>query len=77
MAYRSEMAFLFPTAKKVRKPRVAKKAIKVGASVRLHIDGNVYIIAERDVRYKNAWFIINAAGERAPTSFNRDVMEVL
>lgn len=69
------LAATTPKVKKARKP--ARKAIKIGATIRLFRDGNIYTIVERDDRYKNAWFIANADGVRAPYSFGRDDMEVL
>lgn len=75
---RSEFAFLFPPVKKTRKPRAAAiKSIKVGASVVLSLDGKTYTVAERDTRYKNAWFLTDAAGARLPYSFSRDMLKVL
>ncbi|RUW55580.1 hypothetical protein EOA32_00750 [Mesorhizobium sp. M1A.F.Ca.ET.072.01.1.1] len=75
---RSEFAFLFPAmpkTKKARKPAI--KAISVGASVVLSLDGKTYTVAERDTRYKNAWFVVNADGVRAPYSFSRDMLKVI
>ncbi len=64
---------LSASAPKVKKVRtVAKKAVKVGATVRLHINGETYTVAGRDDRYKNAWFLVGLTH-----SFSRDVMEVL
>lgn len=76
MARRSEFAFLFPApakVAKVRKPSV--KAIKVGARVILSVDGKEYTVEERDMRFKNAWFLTNAIGKRC--SFSRDMLKVL
>lgn len=71
MAYRSEMAFLFPAPAKVKKARKpAAKAIRVGASVRVH--GVETKIVARDTRFANAWFI-----EGSPYSFSRDMIVVL
>lgn len=73
---RSEFAFLFP--KPVRKARkVAVKSIRVGASVILSVDGKTYTIAERDTRFKNAWHLTDADGNRVPYSFSRDMLKVL
>lgn len=72
MAYRSEMAFLFssaPKAKKARAPRTVK-AIRVGASVKVH--GVETKIVGRDTRFANAWFI-----EGSAFSFSRDMIVVL
>lgn len=70
--------FLAATAPKVKKVRKAPvKAIKVGAAVILFNDGNTYTVAERDTRYKNAWFITNAEGVRAPCSVGRDMLQVI
>ncbi len=72
MAYRSEMAFLFPAVKKARKPSAPRAAsIRVGDHVRVH--GQLAVIAERDTRFKAAWFIM-INGVRAPHSFSRDMI---
>jgi hypothetical protein len=75
---RSEFAFLFPATKPVRKARkAAAKSIKVGARVILFRNSTEYVVAERDTRYKSAWFLATDAGERLPHSFGRDDMKVL
>ncbi|QIG67424.1 hypothetical protein EVB39_095 [Rhizobium phage RHph_TM3_3_9] len=72
MAYRSEMAFLFPAAPKVKKPRKAPAiVIKVGKNVWVH--GKAAVIVERDTRFANAWFV-SIDGVRAPHSFSRDMI---
>jgi hypothetical protein len=70
---RSEFAFLFPKPIKVRKARkTAAKAVTVGATVVLHMDGKEYTVAARDDRYKNAWFLVGA-----PYSVSRDMFKVI
>jgi hypothetical protein len=72
MAYRSEMSFLFPAVKKARKPSAPRAAaIRVGQTVRVH--GQLAVIADRDDRFKAAWFVM-IGGVRAPHSFSRDMI---
>lgn len=72
MAYRSEMAFLFPAVKKARKPSAPRAAaIRIGDQVRVH--GQSAVVVERDTRFKAAWFIA-IDGVRAPHSFSRDMI---
>lgn len=61
-----------PKVKKARKP--AAKAIKVGASA--IINGQSVVIAERDARFTNAWFV-EVDGVRATHSFGRDMIKVV
>lgn len=73
---RSEFAFLFAPVKKAAKVRKAPiKAIKVGVSVILSVDGKTYTVEERDTRFPNAWFLTNAHGKRC--SFSRDMLKVV
>jgi hypothetical protein len=52
---RSEFSIFFPKIVKTRAPRKpARKAIKVGCKVRMHLDGNTYTVVERDTRYPSA-----------------------
>jgi hypothetical protein len=64
------LAATAPKAKKARKP--AAKAIRVGATVRLSLDGKTYTVKARDDRFKNAWFL-----DGPPYSFSRDMLAVL
>lgn len=71
--------FLASTApKKVAKARKpAAKSCRVGATAILSVDGKTYTITERDTRYKSAWFIADANGNRVPYSFANYMLKVL
>lgn len=58
-----------PKPKKARAPRAV--AIRIGQTVRVH--GQLAVIADRDTRFKAAWFVM-IDGKRAPHSFSRDMI---
>ncbi len=69
---------LASTAPKVKKPRKpAAKAAKPGAKVELFMNNKEYTLAERDTRFKTAWFLQDENGTRLPYSFARHDFKVL
>jgi hypothetical protein len=59
--------------KKIKAPRKPRnKSARIGAEVELFTNGKIYIIASRDAKYKNAFYL-----DGLEFSVSRDMFKVL